>query len=152
MIRLPLLALSLSLLLGACGITPTPSNVKVSEQPAQGLTESAFDEDYLQQLVEETRLAAEARLQEAYERNRVPPAERFSHAQTSGSYELLGGRQLAVINLSYSANPMRVMRVVGIDAERLVTISCISPRGAPLDIHATSGECAEAIIKHFHLD
>jgi hypothetical protein len=152
MIRLSLLALSLSLLLSGCGITPTPSNVKVSEQPAQGLTESSFDQGYLQQLVEETRQAAEARLQEAYERNRVPSEERFSHAQTSGSYQLIGERQLAVIELSYSANPMRVMRVVGIDGDRLVTISCISPRGAPLDIHAESGECAEAIAKHFHLE
>jgi hypothetical protein len=152
MIRLSLLLLSLNLLLGGCGLTPKPSNVKVSEQPAGGLSESSFDQGYLQQLVEETRLAAEARLQQAYERNRVPPEERFSHAQTSGRYELIGSHRLAVIDLSYSANPMRVMRVVGIDGDRLVTISCISPRGAPLEIHTESGECAESITKYFHLE
>jgi hypothetical protein len=149
MIRLSLLLLSLSLPLGGCGLTPTPSNVKVSEQPAEGLTESSFDQDYLQKLMEETRQAAQARLQQAYERNRVPAEERFSQAQTSGRYALIGAHRLAVIDLSYSANPMRVMRVVGIERDRLVTISCISPRGAPLDIHAESGECSEAIAKHF---
>jgi hypothetical protein len=152
MIRLSLLVLTLSLLLGGCGLTPAPSNVKVREQPAEGLTESAFDQNYLQQLVEETRQAADARLHDAYERNRTPTEERFSHAQTSGRYEWIGARRLAVIDLSYSANPMRVMRVVGIDGDRLVTVSCISPRGAPLDIHAESGECAEALAKHFHLE
>jgi hypothetical protein len=123
--------------------------VKISEEPAEDLTQSSFDQAYLQQLVEKTRQGAEKSLQQAYERNNIPPSERHSHARASGRYEWIGKHQLAVIDLSYSANPMRVMRVAGIDEDKLLTISCISPRGAPMDIHAESGECAEAIARHF---
>ncbi|MEJ2455724.1 MAG: hypothetical protein P8103_16425 [Candidatus Thiodiazotropha sp.] len=137
------------LLLAACDIDLGPSNVKVSEQPAAGLTDASFDQGYLQQLVEETRQAAEASLQQAYDRNNIPAQERTSHAKANGRYEWIGERQLAVIDLSYSANPMRVMRVVGLADDRLLTISCISPQGAPLAFDADSGECAEAIAAHF---
>jgi hypothetical protein len=140
------------LLLVGCGFSPAPSNVKISERPADGLTQASFDQGFLQQLVEETRQGAEKSLHEAYERNKIPQQERLSQARTIGRYEWIDGRQLAVIDLSYSANPIRVMRVVGIEADQVVTISCISPLGAPLDIHAKTGECAEALAKHFHFE
>ncbi len=146
---LPILLCSSLLLLTACDIDLGPSNVKVSEQPAAGLSDTSFDQGYLQQLVEETRQAAEASLQQAYDRNNIPPRERISHAMASGRYERHGEHQLAVIDLSYSANPMRVMRVVGITEDRLLTISCISPQGAPVAFDAANGECAEAIAAHF---
>jgi hypothetical protein len=143
------LTLVLTLLLGGCGFEPNSSNVKISEQPAKGLTESSFDHHYLQQLVDETRQTAEERLVKTYERNNIPPHERFSHAEVSGRYESLGNRLLAVVDLSYSANPMRVMRVVGLAGDKLVTVSCLSPHGEPLVFEAKEGECAEAIATHF---
>jgi hypothetical protein len=147
-IRLSLI-LTVSLLLSACGFVPAPSTVKISEQPTEGLTQSSFDQHYLQQLIEETRQMAEDRLIQAYERNNIPPQERYSHAEASGRYELAGSRKLAVIDLSYSANPMRVMRVVGIVENKLITLSCLSPQGAPLVFAAKEGECADAIVEHF---
>jgi hypothetical protein len=56
---------------------------------------------------------------------------------------------LAVIDLSYSANPMRVTRLVGIVQDQLVTISCISPRGAPLAYASGESHCAEVVGYHF---
>ncbi len=147
--RLSALALALGLLLTGCSIDSKPANVKVSERPAEGLSESSFDQGYLQQLAEETRQAAENSLQQAYDRNHIPPEQRDSHARAEGRYEWLGERQLAVVDLSYSANPMRVTRVVGIVGERLITVSCISPEGAPVDIHAATGECVETLARQF---
>ena len=141
--------LACALLLAGCSIDLESSNVKVSEKPAEGLTESSFDQGFLQQLVEETRTAAERNVQQAYERNNIPPQERISHAEAQGRYEWYGEHQLAVIDLSYSANPMRVMRVVGLTGDLLVTISCISPLGAPLEFAASTGECAEALADRF---
>jgi hypothetical protein len=135
----------LLLLLLGCGLDPNPSNVKISEVPANGLANSSFDQTYLQQLIETTRKAAEQQLIKTYERNNIPLSERISHAITSGRYEALGNRRLAVIELTYSNNPMKVTRVVGIENDRLVTISCISPQGAPVDPFAATGECAESV-------
>lgn len=135
--------------LHGCGYAPQPAKVKVSQVPAQGLTDASFDQGYLQQLIEETRQAAQARLDEAYERNHIAPAERTSRAVTDGRYAQRGGRPLAVIELSYSGNPMRVTRIVGIVDDRLVTVSCISPRGAPVEPFAGTGECAEGVSRHF---
>jgi len=143
MLLLPLL------LLTGCSVDLAPSNVKVSERPAEGLTESSFDQGYLTRLLEETRQSAEQSLQQAYARNNIPPAERLSQARTEGRYEWIGDRQLAVVELSYSANPMRVTRVVGIVGDRLVTVSCISPQGEPTDLQAAEGECAQALRSHF---
>ena len=145
---LPALA-TLILLLSGCDVDLGPSNVKVSEQPADGLTASSFDQGYLLELVEEVRQGAETSLQQAYERNKIPPQERISHAEAVGRYEWIGDRQLAVIELSYSANPMRVTRIVGIEQDRLISISCISPRGDQQDLHAATGECAETLRRRF---
>lgn len=146
---LPLFCCSVLLLLSACGAAPDPSRVKVSEQPADGLSPSAFDEAYLQRLAEQTRQSAEARLQQAYDRNQVASQARRSHALVSARYEWLGSRRLAVVELGYSANPMRVTRVVGLVGDRLLTVSCIYPEGEPADLHAATGECAEALRQHF---
>ncbi|MES9940381.1 MAG: hypothetical protein ABW105_00630 [Candidatus Thiodiazotropha sp. 6PLUC1] len=151
MLRATLQSLIICLLLAGCGLSPEPSNVKISKQPAEGLTQSSFDEGYLQQLTDEYQKGAEQSLQQTYDRNNIPQHERFSHAQAKGHYEWIGERQLAVIDLIYSNNPMRVMRVVGIEGDQLVTISCISPQGAQLDINSETGDCAEAISKHFQL-
>jgi hypothetical protein len=146
---LPILTICLTLT--GCDLSPIPSNVKVSKQPADGLTESSFDQGFLQQQVDKYQLGAERSLQQTYERNNIPSQERVSHAQANGHYEWIGERQLAVIDLTYTANPMRVMRVVGIENDQLVTISCISPYGENLDIRAKTGDCAEAIAEHFQL-
>jgi hypothetical protein len=145
---LPLLTL-LSSLLAGCDLQEQASSVKVKEEPALGLTEHSFDQGYLQDLAEATRKAAEESLQEAYERNRVPPEARLSHAQTRGHYEWLGQRQLAVIDLSYTANPMRVTRIVGIENDRLITVSCISPRGEPLNPFDEGEECGRSVKRYF---
>lgn len=136
-------------LLAGCSLQPTPSNVKVKQTPANGLTESSFDQGYLQNLLEETRQAAEQSAQHAYERNNVPPEERYSHARTSGHYEWMGKRKLAIVDLSYSANPMRVTRIVGIAQDSIVTISCISPHGEPVDLRDAASECGGAVRQHF---
>ena len=141
--------LMLMSLLAGCGIQPKPSTVKVKETPANGLTQNSFDQGYLQSLAEETRQGAEHSLQQAYERNKVPPAERYSHAHTSGRYEMLGKYKLAVIDLSYSANPMRVTRIVGIAQDRIVTISCISPKGEPVELRDGKSKCGQTIEDHF---
>ncbi|MES9860190.1 MAG: hypothetical protein ABW157_07325 [Candidatus Thiodiazotropha sp. LLP2] len=151
MLQIIFQSLTISLLLAGCGFAPEPSNVKISKQSAEGITQSSFDQGYLQQLVEEYQQGAEQSLQQAYDNNNIPQQERVSHAQAKGHYEWIGERQLAVIDLIYSPNPMRVMRVVGIDGDQLVTISCISPQGIHLDINVETGDCAEAISKHFHL-
>jgi hypothetical protein len=143
----PVLLLLLLFLVG-CEWVPDTSNVKVNREPAGGLTDSSFDLDYLRQLIESTREAAQQRLTETYERNKVPPAERYSHATADGRYAQVGGRRLAVIELSYSRNPMRVTRIIGIEEGQLVTVSCISPRGAPIDPFAETGECAEGVREH----
>jgi hypothetical protein len=135
----------LILFLFGCDIAPTPSNVKISESPANGLTYSSFDQGYLQQLIETTHQGAEQRLTEAYERNNIPPSERISHPITNGRYEQQSNRRLAIIDLSYSDNPMKVTRIVGIENDRIITISCISPQGKPIDPFAVSGECAESV-------
>ncbi|MES9851562.1 MAG: hypothetical protein ABW170_06980 [Candidatus Thiodiazotropha sp. L084R] len=151
MLRIFFKSLTMSLLLAGCGFSPEPSNVKISKQSAEGITQSSFDQGYLQRLVEEYQQGAEQSLQQAYDNNNIPQQERVSHAQAKGHYEWIGERQLAVIDLIYSPNPMRVMRVVGIDGDQLVTISCISPQGIHLDINVETGDCAEAISKHFQL-
>jgi hypothetical protein len=143
------LALLCPLILGACDIAPSSSNVKLSEAPAEGLTESSFDQSYLDRLIAETREEASQRLEARYESNKVPHQERISRAETSGRYEHLGDHRLAVIDLSYSANPMRVTRVVGIQQDRLITISCISPMGEPIDLLDEEGECSQAVREHF---
>jgi hypothetical protein len=145
------IAILLLLTLFGCGFVPDNTNVKVNEAPAEGLTDASFDHGYLQQLIESTRQAAEQRLIEAYNRNRIPTAERNSHANTSGRYEQNGSHTLAIVELSYSGNPMRVTRIVGIRDDRLITISCISPRGEPIDPFAATGECAESVRKHLPL-
>jgi hypothetical protein len=144
-------ALLLLLVLSGCGWVPSPSNVKLSEEPANGLTDSSFDMAYLRQLLDTTRETAEQRLIDTYQRNKVPPAERTSHARTSGGYKQIGNRRLAVIELRYTGNPMRVTRIVGIEGERLVTVSCISPHGEPVDPFAETGECAEGVRRHLSL-
>lgn len=145
----PFLAACLLLLLTGCAQQSTSPTVKVREAPAQGLTQHAFDQGYLQNLAEETREAAERNLVEYYERGKTPASERHSHARTSGRYELLGKHRLAVIDLSYSGNPMRVMRIVGIEQDRLITISCISPRGEPQDLRDRESECGRTVNQHF---
>ena len=142
---------ALAVLLTGCDMAPDTSLVKVAQEPANGLTSSSLDESYLQALVNETRSAADARLQEAYELNRVPPNQRYSQAIASGRYEWLGERQLSIVDLNYSANPMRVMQVVGLINDRQVTVSCISPNGAPLVLSGGEGECAQVVAREFEL-
>ena len=149
--RTPCSILILCLAITGCDLYPTPSNVKIRKQSAEGLSQSSFDHGYLQQLVNEALQGAEQRLRAAYERNNIPADERSSRPQANGRYEWFGPYQLAVIDLSYSANPMRVVRVVGIEGDQLITISCIAPNGMPIDIVAETGECAEAIAHHFKL-
>ncbi|MBW9257876.1 MAG: hypothetical protein K1566_05325 [Candidatus Thiodiazotropha sp. (ex. Lucinisca nassula)] len=149
--RIPLVTLTLSLILSGCDFVPTPSNVKVSKQPADGLTQNSFGQRFLQQLVDEVVEGAELSLSQAYDRNNVPAAERISKPQAEGRYEWIGDQQLAVIDLTYSYNPMRVMRVVGIEADQMVTINCISPTGNPLKMTAPEDECSEAIAEQFNL-
>lgn len=132
-----------------CDLMERASTVKVKDEPARGLTEHSFDQGYLQNLIEETRQGAEQSLQQAYERNRVPSPDRISHARTQGRYEWLGRRQLAVVDLSYSANPMRVARIVGIANDRLITLSCISPQGEPLDLFNEESDCGRAVKRYF---
>jgi hypothetical protein len=91
-------------------------------------------------------------LRQAYDRNNIPPQERSNQPLTQGRYEWIDKQQLAVIELHYSNNPMRVMRVVGIENDELISISCVSPTGTPLDIHAKTGECAESIAEQFNLN
>ena len=142
----------LALLLAGCDMAPDTSLVKVARQPAQGLTQSSMDEQYLQNLVDETLKAAEQRLQQAYEKNGVPPDQRYSHAQASGRYEWLSEQQLAVIDLSYSAHRMRVTQVVGLIDDREVRVNCISPDGAPTALTGGEGECAQVIAREFALE
>ncbi|MCG7873742.1 MAG: hypothetical protein JAZ11_16800 [Candidatus Thiodiazotropha lotti] len=149
--RIPLAILTLSLTLSGCDFVPAPSNVKVSKQPAEGLTQNSFGQGFLQQMVDEVIEGAEQSLSQAYERNNIPPAERISKPQAVGRYEWIGDRQLAVIDLSYSNNPMRVMRVVGIEADQMVSINCISPSGIPLKMTAPEDACSEAIAEAFKL-
>ena len=146
-----LYTLVLAVLLAGCDMAPDTSLVKVAQEPANGLTSSSLDESYLEALVNDTRSAAEARLQQAYELNRVPPDQRFSQAKASGRYEWLGNRQLAIVDLSYSANPMRVTQVVGLINDQQVTVSCLSPNGAPLVLTGEEGECALVIAREFEL-
>jgi hypothetical protein len=143
------MALLCLLILCACDSLSTPSNVKISELPAEGLTESSFDQGYLTRLTEETREVATQRLEARYESNKIPARERISRAETSGHYEQFGGHRLAVIDLTYSANPMRVSRIIGIQEDRLISISCISPTGAPIDLLDEQGECGQALARHF---
>jgi len=142
-------ALLCLLFLSACDMASTPSNVKISEVPAEGLTESSFDQGYLSRLIEETREEAAQRLEARYESNKIPPQERISRAETSGRYELFAGHRLAVIDLTYSANLMRVMRIIGIEKDQLITISCIAPQGEPLDLHNKESECGRSVGQYF---
>ncbi len=144
-----LVPLCLLLFLPACSGRPDYSDVKVQQSPADGLTSSSFDSHYLQNLLDETRGAAEQKLVQAYERNNIPEVERYSHAQAEGRYEQLDGRRLAIIDLSYSANPMRVTRIAGIVQDQLITISCISPHGEPLEFASGEGHCAEVYRYYF---
>jgi hypothetical protein len=144
-----ILLLCLFLLLSGCSGRPDYSDVKVQQSPAGGLTSSSFDSHYLHKRVEETRNAAEQRLVSAYERNNIPKVERYSHAQAEGRYEQLDGRRLLVIDLSYSANPMQVMRIAGIVQDQLIAISCISPQGEPLEFSSGESHCAEVYRYYF---
>ncbi|MET0091331.1 MAG: hypothetical protein ABW068_15160 [Candidatus Thiodiazotropha sp.] len=144
-----IIVLILSLPLWGCDIQPGSDRVKVSEQPAQGLADTSFDQGYLQQLVDETREGAEARVQEAYTRNNIPPEQRISHARAEGRFEHYARHRLAVVELSYSANPMRVMRVVGIDQDRLISISCIAPQGEVLDLFDGESDCGRSVAGYF---
>jgi hypothetical protein len=150
-IHSPYKPLIMCLILSGCGFSPAPSNVKINTQPAHGVTESSFDHGYLQQLIDEVRASAEQSLQQAYDRNNIPQQDRNSKPQISGRYEWMGKHQLAVIDLSYSANPMRVIKIVGVEGEQLISISCISPIGDVIDLRDDSGECSNAIKKEFHL-
>ncbi len=141
--------LILSLLLWGCDTRPGSDRVKVSEQPAQGLADTSFDQGYLQQLVDETREGAEARVQEAYTRNNIPPDQRISHARAEGRFEHYAKHRLAVVELSYTANPMRVLRVVGIDEDRLISISCIAPQGEVLDLFDGESDCGRGVTAYF---
>jgi hypothetical protein len=143
--------LIISLAISGCDLVPSPSNVKVSKQSADGLSESSFDQGFLQQLQEDVKAGAELSLKQAYDRNNIPASERISKPQTHGRYEWIGGQQLAVIDLSYQNNPMRVMRVVGIEADEIITINCISPTGMPLKLTTPEDECSETISEQFNL-
>ncbi|MEL0583394.1 MAG: hypothetical protein AAES65_00700 [Candidatus Thiodiazotropha sp. (ex. Lucinoma kazani)] len=145
----PTFSLFLISLLVACSQQGSSSTVKVNKAPAQGLSEHAFDQGYLQNLVEDARKAAEKNLIQYYDRDNTPTGERVNHAQTSGRYEWLGRQQIAVVDLSYSANPIQVMRVVGIEQNSLITISCISPYGEPLDLHNMESECGRTVKLQF---
>jgi hypothetical protein len=145
------LILIISLTLCGCDLAPTPSNVKVSKQTSDGLTESSFDQGFMQQLIDEVKQGAELSLKQAYDRNNIPAEERISKPQVEGRYEWIGEKQLAIIDLSYSNNPMRVMRVVGIERDEIITINCISPTGSSIKITAPEDECSETIAEHFKL-
>ncbi|MET0066236.1 MAG: hypothetical protein ABW076_07810 [Candidatus Thiodiazotropha sp.] len=144
-----ILLLALTLSLWGCDRQPASDRVKVSEQPAQGLADTSFDQGYLQQLVEETRLGAEARVQEAYARNNIPPEQRISHARAEGRFEDYATHRLAVVELSYSANPMRVLRIVGIRQDRIISISCIAPSGETLDLFDLESDCGRGVATYF---
>ena len=146
-----LLIIPIFMLLVGCGQGNSHSDIKVSELPANGLTPASFDHDYLQRLIHETRDAAENRLIQAYEKNRIPPSERNSHALTEGRFQQFGDQRLAVIDLSYSENSMRVTRIVGLVQDRLITISCISPLGKPVNFLSGESHCAQAVQQKFSL-
>jgi hypothetical protein len=143
--------LIIGLAMTGCELVPTPSKVKVSKQPAEGLTQSSFGQGFLEQLEEAVMQGAELSLKQAYERNNIPAVERISKPQVKGRYEWVGAHQLAVVDLSYNNNPMKVMRVVGIEADEIITINCISPTGTALGITTPQGECTDTIAKHFKL-
>ncbi len=65
-----------SLALVGCGESSYPPNVKVGREPARGLSPTDMDDAYLAALADWTRTAAQERLAETYERNRVPPEGR----------------------------------------------------------------------------
>jgi hypothetical protein len=137
--------------MSGCDLSPAPSNVKISKEKSHGLSESSFDQGFMQQLIDEVEQGAGLSLQKAYDRNNIPADERINTPQVNGRYEWVGEHQLAVIDLSYSNNPMRVMRIVGIEADEIITINCISPTGIPLKITAPEDECSEAIAEQFKL-
>jgi hypothetical protein len=143
------LPLCLLALLAGCSNEPDYSDVKVQLSPADGLTSSSLDSYYLQRLIDETREGADKRLAEVYERNKIPQAERYSRAKTEGRFDQLGNHRLAIIDLSYTANPLRVTRLVGIVQDQLISISCVSPGGATVVYASGESHCAEVVRYHF---
>ncbi len=144
-----LIVLVLTLPVWGCDSRPGSDRVKVNEQPAQGLVDTSFDQGYLQQLVEETRAGAEARVREAYTRNNIPPEQRTSHALAEGRFEAYGSHRLAIVELGYTANPMRVLRIVGIEQDRLISLSCIAPHGEVLDLFDRESDCGRDVASYF---
>ncbi|SCZ66453.1 hypothetical protein [Thiohalomonas denitrificans] len=138
-----------SLALTGCGGSPHPPNIKVSREPAKGLSSADMDNAYLAALADWTQAAAQERLAETYERNRVPPEGRRGRAHVDARYVEAGGKRLAIVDLAYTGNPVRVARVVGLAGKELVTVSCTSPDGAPIQVLDPGSACGKVVQEAF---
>lgn len=136
---------ALSILLGGCSDDPT---IKVSERPADGLTAAAMDGAFLAALTEWTREAATARLQESYARNDLT-GNAVDKVRVASRYLDVNGRRLALVEIAYRGTPVRVARVSGIEAGRLVTVSCTSPDGSDVAYENADSACGRVIRREF---
>ena len=141
--------LPLLLALTALGCSRQPPNVKVTRRPANGMNQSAMNPAYLQSLEDWTRRAAEENLKKVYERNEVPQRERASKVQVHSRYLMSEGRKLAVVYLAYTGSAVRVVRVSGLNGKSLVTVSCTSPTGAPVEILDPGSDCGQTVNRIF---
>ncbi len=141
----PFSVVLLALLVFGCSGSNYPPHIKISREPAKGLEQADFDGAYLASLTEWTRNAAQQRLAETYERNGVPPERQTGRAHVESRYRERDGEKLAVIDLAYSGNPVRVARVVGLEGDEVVTVSCTSSTGAPIDAFDTGTACGQAV-------
>lgn len=143
--KLSTLLILLLLLLTGCSGDKNEPVINITESPANGLTELDMDSGYLRQLEKKTLDEANQRLAEAYKRNNVPVNERTSHARVAGRLIELGGKKLAVIDLTYSENRVWVSRITGVKEMTRYTISCISPAGRPVEVADPEDACGDAV-------
>jgi hypothetical protein len=147
--RKPSLLPLLFLVLMVFGCSREPPNVKITRRPADGLTRQAMNPAYLQSLEAWTRKAAQENLNSLYQRNEVPQRDRTGKVQVRSRYLMSEGRKLAVIYLAYTGNPVRVARVSGLKGDSLVTVSCTSPDGAPIEILDPKSDCGRTVNRVF---
>ena len=135
----------LSLAVVGCDKSPYAPNIKVSREPARGVSATDLDDAYLERLSEWTRAAAQQRLTETYDSNKVSPERRTSRARVNSRYIQIDGKKLAFVDLGYTGNAVRVARITGFKRGEMVTVSCTSPDGAPIQIIEPQSACAEAV-------
>lgn len=129
----------------SCDKSPYAPNIKVSREPAKGISATDLDDAYLETLSEWTRATAQRRLTKTYDSNKVSPERRTSRARVSSRYIQIDGKKLAVVDLGYTGNAVRVARMTGLKGGEMVTVSCTSPDGAPIRILEPQSACAEAV-------